>query len=267
MPFGGMLTAGLISGGSSIFSGIMGANASGKASKQYIEALKQAQESLRGDESKGLANFQPYLNAGSNATGMLSDMMSRPGEGLLTPWTNTFKAPTAEEAAQTPGYQFQLQQGENALQNSAAGKGNLLTGRTLADSNTFAQGLASSNYNDVFNHALEQYQSSYNTFLNNQNNTYSRLLGMSGQGLTAAGGAGNLISGIGGDIASLYSAQGSAAAGGTMGSANALSGMFSGLGNSATSGLLLSKLFGGGASSSGGGGMPVGGGMSGDWGQ
>lgn len=229
---------------------MFGANASGKASKQYIDALKQAQKSLEGTEQQGLQEFQPYLSAGANATGTLSDLMSTPGKGLLTPWTNTFTAPTAAEAAATPGYQFTLDQGEKALQNSAAGKGSLLSGRTLADSSTFAEGLANNTYNDVFNRALTQYNSAYNTFLNNQNNTYTRLLGLSGQGLSAAGGAGNLISGIGGDIASLYGQQGAAAAQGTIGQANALGGILPGISGSLTQYGLLKNLFGG-ASSSG----------------
>ena len=245
MPFGGLLTAGLGAAGS-LFGGLFGASASGKASQQYINALKQAQQSLTTSENQGLANYSPYLNAGSNATGMLSQMTSTPGEGLLTPWTQQFTAPTAAQAEQTPGYQFQLQQGENALQNSAAAQGGLLSGSTLAGMNQYAQGLASSNYQNTFNNALTQYQNAYQSFLNNQNNTYSRLMGLSGQGLQAAGGAGNLISGIGGDIASLYGQQGAAQAQGTIGQANALGGIFPGIANSFGMYGLLSKMGGAG---------------------
>jgi len=228
MPFGGLLTAGIGAAGS-IFGGLFGANASSKASQQYIDALKQAQGSLTDTENKGLANFQPYLSAGSGATGMLSDMLKTPGQGLLTPWTNTFQAPTAEQAAQTPGYQFQLEQGNNAIQNSAAARGGLLSGGTLADMNKFSQGLASENYQNTFSNSLTQYQNAYQSFLNNQNNTYSRLMGLSNNGLSASNSAGNLISGIGGDIASLYGQQGAARAQGTIGSANSLVGMIPGL--------------------------------------
>jgi hypothetical protein len=97
--------------------------------------------------------------------------------------------------------------------------------------NNYAQGTASSNYQNVFNNAFTQYQSAYNTFRNNQSDQYSRLMGLSGEGLNAAGGAGNLIQGIGGDIASLYAQQGAAKAGGTIGSANSLSGILPGIGS------------------------------------
>jgi hypothetical protein len=241
MPFGGLLTAG-IGAGTSLLGGLFGSSASSKASQQYIQALQKAQGFLQGQEKQGLQNYSPYLSEGSTASGQLSQLLGTPGQGLLQNWTQQFTAPTAAEAAATPGYQFQLQQGESALQNSAAGQGSLLSGRTLADLNNYAQGTASSNYQQTFNNSLAQYQSAYNTFLNNQNNTYSRLLGASGQGLQAAGGAGNLISGIGGDIASLYGQQGAAAAQGTIGSANAWTGALGGIGNAASNYGLLSAL-------------------------
>lgn len=254
MPFGGLLTAGIGAAGS-LFGGLFGGNASAQASKQYIQGLQKAQGSLLDTEKQGLQQFQPYQQAGTQATGMLSQMLGTPGEGLLTPWTQQFQAPTAEQAAQTPGYQFQLKQGEDALQNSAAAQGGLLSGGTLAGMNQYAQGLASENYQNTFNNSLQQYQQAYNSFLNNQQNTYSRLMGLSNQGLSAAGGAGNLISGIGGDIASLYSAQGSARAGGTIGSANSIMGMIPGLSGSLSQlGGGLAGLFGGGGG--GGGAFP-----------
>lgn len=225
------LVGSIVSGIGSLFGGLFGGNAASKASEQYIKALQQAQQSLQGSEDKGLANYQPYLQGGAQAEGTLSQMLATPGQGLLTPWTQQFTAPTAQQAEQTPGYQFQLQQGENALQNSAAARGGLLSGRTLGDMNNYAQGVASTNYQNVFNNALTQYQSAHNTFQNNQNNTYQRLMGMSGQGLNAAGGAGQLISGIGGDIASLYGQQGAARAAGTMGAANAYGSIIPGIGN------------------------------------
>ena len=228
MPFGGALTAG-ISGLGSLFGGLFGGNASAQASKQYQQAIQQAEQWLQGQEQQGVGNFQPFLSAGQGATGMLSQLLGTPGAGLLTPWTQQFTAPTAAEAEQTPGYQFQLQQGESALQNSAAAQGGLLSGGTLAGMNQFAQGLASSNYQQTFNNALTQYQSAYNTFQQNQNNQYQRLMGLSGQGLQAAGGAGNLISGIGGDIGSLMGQRGAVQAAGTIGSANSILGSLPGL--------------------------------------
>lgn len=241
MPFGGLLSAGIGAAGS-LFGGLFGGSASEKAAQQYEQAIQQGITSLQGNLQTGEANYAPYLSAGSTATNTLSSLLGTPGQGLLTPWTQTFQAPTAAQAEATPGYQFQLQQGENAMQNSAAGKGSLLTGRTLADLNNYAQGTASTNYQNTFNNALTQYNSAYSTFLNNQQNQYSRLMGLSGEGLTAAGGEGQLISGIGGDIASLYGQKGAAAAQGTIGAANAYGSILPGMSNAVSNYGLLSML-------------------------
>lgn len=227
MPFGGALVMGV----GSLLGGLFGGSASSKASKQYIGMLQQAQQFLQGQESQGLANYQPYMTSGAKAAGNLGEMLGTPGQGLLTPWTQQFTAPTAQQARQTPGYQFQLQQGLDALQNSAAGKGSLLSGRTVADMNNYAQGVASTNYQNVFNNALTQYQSAYQTFLNNQQNTYNMLSGQAGMGLNAASNSGNFVANMGGDIASLLGQQGSAQASGTMGAANAYSSILPGIGN------------------------------------
>jgi hypothetical protein len=241
MPFGGLLTAG-IGAGTSLLGGLFGSSASQQAAQEEEQALQQGENFLQNQESEGLGNYSPYLSAGSKATGTLSSLLGTPGQGLLTPWTQQFTAPTAAQAAQTPGYQFQLQQGEAAAQNSAAGQGSLLTGRTLANLNNYAQGVASTNYQNTFNNAFTGYQSSYQSFLNNQNNEYNRLMGLSGEGLTAAQGAGLLIGNIGGDIASMMGQKGADAAAGTIGSANAWTGALSGVGNSIGNGLTLASL-------------------------
>jgi len=255
------ISAGIGAAGS-IFGGLFGGSASEKAAKQYEQALQQAEDWLKGQEQQGLQNYAPWQNAGASATNTLASLLGTPGQGLLTPWTQTFTAPTEAEAEATPGFQFQLHTGENAMQNSAAGNGSLLTGRTLADLNNFAQGTASTNYQNTFNNALAQYQSAYNTFLNNQNNTYSRLMGVSGEGLQAAGGEGQLISGIGGDIASLMGQKGAAAAQGTIGAANAYGSIIPGIANSIGGMGMLSMLMGGGGFGGG-----FGGGYGGSGGQ
>jgi hypothetical protein len=233
---------GILGGLGSLFGGLFGGNASSQASKQYMAALQQAEQYMQGQEGQGLSNYSPYLQGGAQASGLLSEMLGTPGKGLLTPWTQQFQAPTAAQAAQTPGYQFQLQQGENAVQNSAAAQGGLLSGGTLASMNQYAQGLASTNYQNTFNNAQTQYQDAYNTFLNNQANTYGMLSGQAAQGLQAAGGAGNLISGIGGDIASLLGQKGAAQAGGTIGAANAYGSILPGISNALGNYGMLSQM-------------------------
>ncbi len=64
----------------------------------------------------------------------------------------------------TPDYQFRLQQGQKALDQSAAARGNLLSGKQVKASQEFGGNLASGEYNNWFN----------------------KLAGVSGQGQAAA---------------------------------------------------------------------------------
>jgi hypothetical protein len=176
------------------------------------------------------------------------------GYGSLSQgWNQEFQAPTAAQAAQTPGYQFALQQGQQALQNSAAAKGGLLSGNTAEALDQYSQGLADSNYQQTYNNALGQYQSAYNQFQNNQANTYNRLAGLAGTGQTAAGqlnsagqsaaaNIGNISQTAGQQIGQSAQNAGAATASGYAGVANALNGGISSATGSAQQGLLLSSL-------------------------
>ena len=133
------------------------------------------------------ANEQPFLKAGQGAVAQLSSLTNAPGQGLLANYPGSFTAPTAQQAQQTPGYQFTLQQGEQALDRGAAARGSVLTGGTGEAEQQYGQGLASQTYQQTYNNALTQYQQAYNQFQNNQANQYNRLAGLAGTGQVSAG--------------------------------------------------------------------------------
>lgn len=146
--------------------------------------------------------------------------------------TGTYTATprTLEELQATPGYQFQLQQGLQSVNNSAAAKGSLMSGRTMKELNNYAQGVASTGfadawsrgqqayqnafarkqqrfqqgqegYQNAFNNQQTQYgqgqqslQNAYNRYTNNQGNQYSRLAGLVGTGANAAGTSAGIVS-------------------------------------------------------------------------
>ena len=70
------------------------------------------------------------------------------------PTPERFTAPTAEEARQTPGYQFELEQGNLGLQRSAAARGGLLSGGALKEIGAYNIGMADRNYQNVFGNKL-----------------------------------------------------------------------------------------------------------------
>ncbi len=69
-----------------------------------------------------------------------------------------YAQPTFEQAQQEPGYQFRLNTGEEALQNSAAARGVLRTGATLEDILKYGQEFASSEYQNVYNRSVQNWQ-------------------------------------------------------------------------------------------------------------
>jgi hypothetical protein len=78
-----------------------------------------------------------------------------------------FSAPNGQDVLDAdPGYQFRLDQGTGALQNSAAARGVLNTGGTLQDLINYGQGAASQEYGNAYDRALGTYQTNYQDALN-----------------------------------------------------------------------------------------------------
>ena len=175
---------------------------------------------------------------------------------LLAPYPGgQFQAPTAQQALQAPGEQAQLQLGEQALDQSAAARGNLLTGGNEQAINSYAQNLASTNYQNTYNNAYNTYASNYNQYQNQQANEYNRLAGLSGTGQVTASNLGSLgqsaASGVSNNLLTSAAQQGqelnnaaAANASGIIGSANAWGGALTGATGNLSNLALLSSLYG-----------------------
>lgn len=74
-----------------------------------------------------------------------------------------FVAPTWQQAADDPGFQFTQQQGQKGVEDSAAARGLLYAGGTLKDIAAWNQGLASTQYANVYNRAAQAYGTNYQT--------------------------------------------------------------------------------------------------------
>lgn len=110
----------------------------------------------------------------------------------------------------SPGYDFQFSQGMDALQSTAAARGNLLSGATLQSAQTFGQGLANQDYA----------------------NWYNRLAGISQSGQAAAGNQANAASNYGQQAGNALAGIGNAQSAGAIAQGNAWSGALNGLSGS-----------------------------------
>jgi hypothetical protein len=184
LAIGGIAAAG-VSGGLAYAGQSQVAGAANSAADLQAQEAQQALDFQKQEFNTQQANQAPFLKAGQTAVTDLSSLLA-PGGSLSQPWTGTFQAPTAAQAQATPGYEFTLAQGRDAIQNSAAATGNVLSGGTLASLDQYSQGLASTDYQQAFNNALTQYGTAYNTFQNNQANQFNRLASVAGLGQTSA---------------------------------------------------------------------------------
>jgi hypothetical protein len=162
---------------------------------------------------------QPFVSAGGQASKTLSELTggapatgangtaagtSLPG-GYLT---QTFD-PTEQDLENYPGYKFQLDQGNLALNSANSAGGSAIGGPALKSLMTFNQGLAASNYSNYFNQ-----------FQTQQNNIFNRLNGIATMGQNAAGNLGTNSTQLGQGIASAQAGAAGSIAGGIAGASN-----------------------------------------------
>jgi hypothetical protein len=249
MPFGGLLTLGVIGAGGSIIGAGIGANAASTAANEQAQAAANAlafQERVWESQQQ---NSAPFIQAGQYGVGQLMQGLQN---GTFGPGSiPQFTAPTAEQARMTPGYQFTQDQGIQAIQRSAAARGGLGSGSTLKALESFGTGLADTTYNDVFSRAM----SGYNANLTRQSQAYNQLAGIAGTGQTATANLNNTGTNTAFNVGNLMTGIGNAQAAGTIGVANAVNQGIGGVTNNLALPLLLPQLLnpgGGGFTAAGG---------------
>jgi hypothetical protein len=261
MPFGGLLTVGIMGLGGSLFSGLEGSSAASTAAQEQEKMAQEAldfQKQMWGQEQ---ANMAPYLQMGSSSIGALMQALSGGKFGVgsipnMPTFNGTFTAPTLAQAQETPGYKFTAQQGSKGILEGAAAAGGAISGGTLKALDAYNTGLANSTYNDVFNRALSTYGTGlsayqanlggYQANLQNQAQQYNQMLAPIQIGEAGAAGINNLGQSVAGNVGNLMTQIGNAQAAGTVGSANAWMNAVNGGIGSISQMALLKMLMGGG---------------------
>lgn len=132
------------------------------------------------------AGFGINIPQGTSGLSSLVNPSLGASGSLLAPYPGgQFSAPTGLTEQNDPGYQARLALGDQSVQNSAAAQGNLLSGNTLRSLAQFGQDYGSNEYGNVYNRALNTYDTNYNAYEQNQTNTYNRLASLAGIGQTA----------------------------------------------------------------------------------
>jgi len=206
-----------ILGGASLLSNLFGGN---KAAKAATQAAQLQQQGIQ----KATDIQKPILDAGMPALNTLSQGFAPGGE-----FTKQF---TMADAVNSPAEQHALEQGTQAIQNSAAARGGLLGTNTLQGLTEFGQSNAAQYENQAFNQWLAE-----------RNQQVGGLQSLANTGVSAADNVSNLALG-----------SGNVAAAGKVGATNAQTGGISDIVNQFS---MLSGLFK--PQTTGSAGVPVGG--------
>jgi hypothetical protein len=130
-------------------------------------------------------NLQPFINTGLGANSVLASAYGLNGTDPA------LGKSTMEQFQQSPDYQFALRGGSEALDNSAASRGGVLSGNQIRAQTEYGSGLATQN--------LQSY--------------FSRLSGMSQQGQSAAGTLGQIGANMESNIAQIGAGLGNGVVG------------------------------------------------------
>jgi hypothetical protein len=225
-----------VSAGAGIAGSAISSHAQGSATDKAVNAEQTSSANTlafnRDVFNTTQANEQPFLNLGQGAA---AELGSKLADGSLTSAYpgGPFSFSGVNEA-NDPAYQFNVQQGTDAIQKSAAARGGLVSGGALRDLSQWSQGYGMNQYQQSYTNALAAYQQAYSQFQDTNANTFSRLMGAAqlGQGAasgTAAAGsaAAGTAAGVSGStansLANLYTGQANAQTGAIAAGTNAVS--------------------------------------------
>ena len=240
--------------GASVLGTVAASNASGKAADAQAESANNASSNslVASRESNALQKEMfdkqielnaPFRNAGLAGQNRLMEMLGLGGDKNAQGYGSASKNFSMSDFQEDPGYQFRMQQGQQALERSAAARGGLLSGRAGKDMTNYAQGAASQEYGNAFNR-----------FQTNRSNQLNPLQSLAGMSQTASGTMSNAAGAYGANVGNNLTSTaqqvgnnmmgaGNARASGYVGSANAINQGISGGVNAFQNYNMMNKMF------------------------
>lgn len=192
----------------------IGADASKSAAKTQAKSAKNANKLIWDMYQQSRDDSMPWLTTGKDALGKLSDLTKDGSDYMRGFNLSDFQA--------DPGYQFRMDEGQKALERSAAANGNLNSGATLKALSRYGQDYASNEYNNA-----------YNRWNNDHATTWNRLSSLAGMGQTQSAQLGNWGQQTGALMGNNIIGAGNATAAGKIGAANSWNGALANMGNNA----------------------------------
>lgn len=189
---------------------VISSDASRSASNKQADAARDAQAGNQAQFDKNVELQKPWRDAGMGALSQLSAGLDTGGQ-----FTQPFQYSSSD-----PGYQFRFQQGQRALDSSAATRGTLLSGGQLKALVDYGQQAGS-----------QEYGAAYNRWNNDLTNRFNRLASVAGIGQTATRDVSQMGTNLANNNGELLLQGANAQAAGGVGQANAISSGLTSLGN------------------------------------
>lgn len=239
--FIGAILGGVVSGGLGLLGSSISGNASQQAAQQQASAANQAAQIQQQEFQQTQTNLLPFLQAGQGNLGFLESILpTLTGQQPLNLTTaNVGALPnynmplfTAQMYQASPGYAATLQGGVEALRNAGTTKTGPMSGNVLKALQGYGTGLANADFQQGYQNYATNYGNQFNANNNNwfgylnalragNADTFNFLRSLSGQGLSAGAGIGDLGQSATSNIGNALIGAGNAQAAGTIGSANA----------------------------------------------
>lgn len=167
--------------GAVVVSSVIGSNAASSAADKQAGATGASIDEQRRQYDLTRSDYAPYRDAGVKALGQYQTEING----------NT----SAADAMAEPGYQFGLQQGQQALDRKAAAAGGRVSGAALKSATEYATNYATTGYNAAYQRRQDR---------------LNRLAALANVGQTATGGSAAAGASAANNISGLISAQGNA---------------------------------------------------------
>lgn len=162
--------------GAALVVGGIGAASSNNAAKAQQGSADAATALQQGIYEDTVQRNQPFVQGGTTAYNALLGRLGLAGaDGSAASGYGSFKTPTAEEVMAQPGYQFGLDQGQNALNRQLNARGMSYSGAQLKAANMFGS-----------NYGTQQYQNAFNNLQSSNQQAYNQLMGAAGMGQASA---------------------------------------------------------------------------------
>jgi hypothetical protein len=203
-----------------ILTGSTGKRAASASASALENGINNAQDAQTTQYNNNTALEKPLLDSGMQGYNALNyglglgNASDAAYSGVNTGTTGAFgnltKSFGTSDFQTDPGYQFAISEGQKALDRNASAKQGYLSGAAIKGLERFNQDTATN-----------QYQNSYNRYVQNQNNAYNKFSNSANQGINATANQQNLNTAYGNNLAGLATDRGSAEANGIIGANNA----------------------------------------------